>query len=24
MNGHWTGQALTTIEIHFTSSRPTL
>jgi len=24
MNGHWTGQSLTTTEIHFTGSRPTL
>jgi len=24
MNGHWTGQALTTTEIQFTGSRPTL
>jgi len=24
MNGHWTGQALTTTEVHFTGSRPTL
>jgi len=24
MNGRWTGQSLTTTEIHFTGSRPTL
>jgi len=24
MNEHWTGQTVTTTEIHFTGSRPTL
>jgi len=24
MNGHWTGQAVTTTEIHFTGNKPTL